>query len=150
MNNTAYVLVYGSLRERMGNHRLIERVGKNLIKNDIIIPGYNMKDMGVFPGIIKGNNKIVCELYKTTEECIEGPFDMLEGYNKEDPKRSFYLRKLIDLPDKVKDGEVTVTKAYIYELNQEDADEGNRYSSLNDVPKDEDNIQDWTEYKLSK
>ena len=150
MNNTAYVLVYGSLRKRMGNHRLIERVGKNLIKNDIIIPGYNMKDMGVFPGIIRGNNKIVCELYKTTEECIEGPFDMLEGYNKENPKRSFYLRKLIDLPDKVKDGEVTVTKAYIYELNQEDADEGNRYSSLHDVPKDEDNIQDWTEYKLSK
>ena len=150
MNNTAYVLVYGSLRERMSNHRLIERVGKNLIKNDIIIPGYNMKDMGAFPGIIRGNNKIVCELYKTTEECIEGPFDMLEGYNKENPKRSFYLRKLIDLPDKVKDGEVTVTKAYIYELNQEDADEGNRYSSLNDVPKDEDNIQDWTEYKLSK
>ena len=150
MNNIAYVLVYGSLRERMENHRLIERVGKNLIKNDIIIPGYNMKDMGAFPGIIKGNNKIVCELYKTTEECIEGPFDMLEGYNKEDPKRSFYLRKLIDLPDKVKDGEVIVTKAYIYELNQEDADEGNRYSSLHDVPKDEDNIQDWTEYKLSK
>ena len=82
MNNIAYVLVYGSLRERMGNHRLIERVGKNLIKNDIIIPGYNMKDMGAFPGIIKGDNKIVCELYKTTEECIEGPFDMLEGYNK--------------------------------------------------------------------
>lgn len=150
MNNIAYVLVYGSLRERMSNHRLIERVGKNLVKKDIIIPGYNMKDMGAFPGIIKGDNKIVCELYKTTEECIEGPFDMLEGYNKENPKRSFYLRKLIDLPDKVKDGEVTVTKAYIYELNQEDADEGNRYSSLHDVPKDEDNIQDWTEYKLSK
>lgn len=150
MNNIAYVLAYGSLRERMGNHRLIERVGKNLIKNDIIIPGYNMKDMGAFPGIIKGNNKIVCELYKTTEECIKGPFDMLEGYNKKDPKRSFYLRKLIDLPDKVEDGEVTVTKAYIYELNQEDTDEGNRYSSLHDVPKDEDNIQDWTEYKLNK
>ena len=134
----------------MGNHRLIVRVGKNLIKNDIIIPGYNMKDMGAFPGIVKGNNKIVCELYKTTEECIEGPFDMLEGYNKEDPKRSFYLRKLIDLPDPVEDKGVTITKAYIYELNQEDADEGNRYSSLHDVPKDEDNIQDWTEYKLSK
>lgn len=150
MNNIAYVLVYGSLREGMGNHRLIVRVGKNLIKNDIIIPGYNMKDMGAFPGIVKGNNKIVCELYKTTEECIEGPFDMLEGYNKEDPKRSFYLRKLIDLPDPVEDEGTTVTKAYIYELNQEDTDEGDRYSSLHDVPKDEDNIQDWTEYKLSK
>lgn len=150
MNNTAYILVYGSLREKMSNHRLIERVGKNLIKNNIIISGYNMKDMGAFPGIIKGDNKIVCELYKTTEECVENQFDMLEGYNKENPKSSFYLRKLIDLPNPVQDEENIIDQAYIYELNQEDADERSRYSSLYDVPKDEDNIQDWTKYKLRK
>ena len=78
MNNKEYVLVYGSLRERMYNHRLIERIGKKLIANNIVIEGYTMKDLGAFPGIIKGDNKILCELYETTKEDIERSFDRLE------------------------------------------------------------------------
>lgn len=152
MNNKEYVLVYGSLREKMYNHRLIERIGKKLIANNIIIDGYTMKDLGAFPGLIKGDNKILCELYETTKDDIEKSFDRLEGYDRFNPKRSFYIREYVDLPNKIKVDDKEISKAYIYSLNQNsDITENNeRYHSLDNVTKNEDGIQDWVKYKLRK
>ena len=149
MKNKEYVLVYGSLRERMYNHRLIERIGKKLIANNIVIEGYTMKDLGAFPGIVKGDNKILCELYETTKEDIERSFDRLEGYDRLNPKRSFYIREYIDLPNKIKVDDKEISKAYIYSLN-EDIESNERYHSFDDITKNEDGIQDWVKYKLGK
>lgn len=152
MNNKEYVLVYGSLRERMYNHDLIKCIGKKLIANNIVIEGYTMKDLGPFPGIIKGNNKILCELYETTKDHIERSFDRLEGYNKLNPKESFYIREYIDLPNKIKVDDKEISKAYIYSLNEDsDIPENNeRYPLLDDVTKNEDGVQDWVKYRLRK
>lgn len=149
MNNKEYVLVYGSLREKMYNHRLIERIGKKLIANKIVIEGYTMKDLGAFPGIIKGDNKILCELYETTKDHIERSFDRLEGYDRLNPKRSFYIREYIDLSNKIKVDDKEISKAYIYSLNEYN-ENNERYHSLDDVTKNEDGIQDWVKYRLKK
>lgn len=92
------VAVYGSLREGMHNHRLLERGDAKLIGEFKTKPEYTMFSLGSFPGVSKkGKSSIVLEVYEVDDDTLEN-LDSLEGYRKNNPKESFYIREVIDTP----------------------------------------------------
>jgi gamma-glutamylcyclotransferase (GGCT)/AIG2-like uncharacterized protein YtfP len=80
------VVVYGSLRRGMGNHRLLER--SELLSTEVIQANYDMLDMGSYPGLVRSEepNDIVVEVYSVTPETFTD-IEHLEGYP------SFYNRE---------------------------------------------------------
>lgn len=74
------VAVYGSLREGLGNHRLIESCEKLSTER---LHGFKMNDLGYFPAAFSTNNpedSIVIEIYKVDEDQTKESLDALEGY----------------------------------------------------------------------
>ena len=83
------VAVYGSLRQGMGNHRLLES-SKFLGKDKL--DGFIMYSLGGFPCIrtvFPEGNTITVEVYEVDDETFRR-LDILEGYP------SFYDRKKVD------------------------------------------------------
>jgi gamma-glutamylaminecyclotransferase len=92
MSEKHRVLVYGTLREGQGNHRLIEP--SPLIRTVTLSEGYCMVDVGYFPGLIRCDNKneVTLELYEVSS-CQLKDMDWLEGHP------DFYTRTEIELDD---------------------------------------------------
>lgn len=79
------VAVYGSLRQRMGNHRLLT-TSKYL--GTTVVDGWDLYDLGAFPAITPGELPLTVEVYEV-DDVVFASLDRLEGYP------SFYDRKLI-------------------------------------------------------
>lgn len=94
------IAVYGSLRQNMGNHRLIESA-KKIATETVSLP-FVMFDLGGFPGLVpvNENNDMVVEVYEVSPDIYKR-VERLEGYP------SFYDRQVI---------ETTVGAADIYYL----------------------------------
>lgn len=108
------VLVYGTLRQGHYNHRVLGSEATLLREEEV--PGYKMLHLGGFPGVVKdleGGSSIKCELYEIADANDFRSVDRLEGFNEDDPERSFYRRERIDLED---------GPAWLYEYNTEDTD----------------------------
>lgn len=91
---THTVAVYGSLRQGLGNHRLLE--SSELIGTYGVLLPYTMLDLGSFPGIVHNkwkNNPLTVELYEVDDDVMED-LDFLEGYP------SFYNREQVMIEDK--------------------------------------------------
>jgi gamma-glutamylcyclotransferase (GGCT)/AIG2-like uncharacterized protein YtfP len=69
------VFVYGTLKKGYRNHRLLE--GSNYI-GEGKISGYDLYDLGSFPGIIRGKGEVVGEIYEIDQETLKR-VDMLES-----------------------------------------------------------------------
>ena len=67
MNNT-YVFVYGTLMKNYRNHGYLET---STYIGDGSIEGYEIYDLGRYPGIIKGSGIVFGEVYQVTEETEE-------------------------------------------------------------------------------
>jgi len=93
------VFVYGTLKVGHSNNDLIEH--GNFIGKDGIL-GWEMKDLGPFPAIIKGNKHIIGEVWEINNLEM---LDMLEGYP------SFYNREEID---------THYGKAWVYYIDTKD------------------------------
>lgn len=77
-NEVTYVAVYGTLRQGLGNHRLINKdpICEAVFSNKI------MKSLGAFPFVqhtADSNDKIVAEVYALTPEEL-ADCDRLEGH----------------------------------------------------------------------
>lgn len=100
--------VYGSLREGLGNHRVL---GESKRQDDGVIPfGFRMRSMGGFPAIYhagaQDETPITVEVYEVSSEDVAQRLDWLEGYP------NFYDRKVIKLAD----GRV----GWVYFIHRED------------------------------
>lgn len=83
------VAVYGSLREGMGNHRVL---GGSTMVGKATVGGFDMFSLGGYPYCVPDKTgEIVVEVYQVSEEVGQS-LDALEGYP------SFYDRKLISTP----------------------------------------------------
>jgi gamma-glutamylaminecyclotransferase len=72
------IVVYGSLRKGLGNHRLLE--GSPFLGNVLTDPSYTMIHMGGFPGVIaQGNTAIRGEMYEVDQETLQD-LDRLESH----------------------------------------------------------------------
>lgn len=87
MKKNDLVAVYGTLMSGFGNHRILSN--SNFLGNDTI-NGFNMHDIGWFPGIIKGEDKISAEIYQIDSEETVQQLDYLEGYP------NLYTREQVD------------------------------------------------------
>lgn len=90
------VAVYGSLRQGLHNHRLLE--GDTYIGQFETEPIYSLIDLGSYPGLLKnGNTPIIMEVYEVDAEKLSR-LDSLEGYRGKDVPSNFYNREKIDSP----------------------------------------------------
>lgn len=96
---THLVAVYGSLLSGLGNHSVMKRAEGKLVGEFTTPAEYTMVSLGGFPGLHKqGSTAIKVEVYEVKESGLKGPLDSLEGYNEDDPSRSFYIREKIQTP----------------------------------------------------
>jgi gamma-glutamylaminecyclotransferase len=88
------VFVYGSLRKGFGNHRLLAVPGARLIMaKSRTEPGYELRDLGAFPGMVRGGaGAVIGEVYEVDEATLAA-LDRLEGHPR------FYTRSRIALRD---------------------------------------------------
>lgn len=94
------LFVYGTLKQGYWNHNRLKKaifLGPAITKAE-----FTLASMGSFPAMIKGNKKVMGELYEITPE-IKDSCDSLEGHP------TFYRRTEIELED----GEKVET--YIYQ-----------------------------------
>lgn len=82
------VAVYGSLRQGMGNHRVL---GDSPLLGQCRVTGFEMFSLGGFPFVRHGDGEITIEVYAVNEHTSMR-LDNLEGYP------SFYNRALIWTP----------------------------------------------------
>ena len=78
------------------------------------IEGYDLFDLGSFPGIKPGNGKVIGELheYRNPEEVTKN-MDRIEGYQPE-LKDGMYLRRRVSV--KTEDGKIKETNIYVFNL----------------------------------
>ena len=97
-----YVFVYGTLMKNQRNHGYLEEA---IYIGDGVIDGYQMYDLGRYPGIVEGEGTVLGEVYQVTEE-IEKRLDYLEE------EGTLYLKK----PEMVllDDGQTVLAMVYVY------------------------------------
>ena len=96
--------VYGTLMAGESNHNYYLRNRECIGKASVT--GFDMYDIGSFPGIVPGAGVVKGELYEITDEDLEN-FDYLEG------EGDLYIRKCV--PAAADSGEVLF--AHVYEYN---------------------------------
>lgn len=103
------VFVYGTLTKGMGNHQLLKSayfLGEGVIKGVLYDLPYG------FPGVIEGNGVVRGEVYIVNDYTLS-QLDKLEGYFKDSPQNSLYLRKIAEI--KMDDG--SIIEGYYYQFN---------------------------------
>lgn len=110
------IFVYGTLREGFFNFDRILK-GRTTDIKPATLEGYDMLNLGAFPGIITGDNVVHGELisinpnvYLQTLQIL----DKLEGYDPSQKGKSLYHREIQRV--KLEDG--TVADAYVYIYNR--------------------------------
>ena len=101
--STHNVFVYGTLLKGEANHNYY-LCGSTCI-GKATISGYEMYDIGAFPGIVPGEGTIPGELYAVDDETMEN-LDYLEG------EGSLYIRESV--PVTMSTGETTNAWIYVY------------------------------------
>ena len=102
------VFVYGTLLKGLKRWPILAHssyMGLAMIRAELF-------DLGYFPGIKEGDNTVVGELYEISHEVL-GQLDLIEGYDKDKPKDSFYLREEVPA-QKFSDGSFVKACCYIY------------------------------------
>ncbi len=89
------VFVYGTLKKGKGNH------GRIFSGYDIkITPAWTygkLYDLGWYPALTQGNNKVYGELIEFDDPEILMKIDMLEGYSGKESSFNFYERREIQV-----------------------------------------------------
>lgn len=93
------IFVYGTLMKNMRNHYYLE---DSTYMGETEISGYEMYDLGYYPGIVKGNGIIKGEVYEVTEDVMK-KIDILEN------EGNLYLKK---------EENTLFGKVYIYVYNK--------------------------------
>lgn len=97
------VFVYGTLLEGEGNHSYYLQGSR--CKGKAAVSGYEMYDIGAFPGIVPGAGSIPGEVYEVDYETLQN-LDYLEG------EGSLYIRKSAHV--KMADGKACYAWIYVY------------------------------------
>lgn len=121
MSDKVFVATYGSLRRNMQNFRVNERAGGSFYGHGATVKDFDLFRYGgaYFPSVSLAHSEsgkpVVVDVFETTQGGLEGPYDMLEGYNPKNPADGFYVRTQIEV--KLESGEVV--NAWIYHIDEE-------------------------------
>lgn len=113
------VATYGSLRQRMGNAHVngyadAEYVGKGKTVGKFDLFQYCHAFPSVSLAHHDSDTQVVVDVYRTTQEGLEGPYDRLEGCRYGNLPGSFYYR--YEVPVVLDSGEEV--KCWIYAINE--------------------------------
>ena len=81
------LFVYGILKDILGNEEGAEYVADHTIEE-----GYKMYNLGMFPGVIKGEGSVSGKVFRVTDELL-AQCDRIEG------TPHLYVRDTIETPD---------------------------------------------------
>ena len=104
-------VLYGSLmrgldgRERSGIGEGLRYVGPCIVLGELY-------DLGHYPGLLPGSDRIVAELHALRDASIVHLLDAFEGFEPAAPNESLYLRERVSLVDPPN------TRAWIYFYNE--------------------------------
>ena len=104
-----HIFVYGILKKAGGAGDMMsgsEFVSDAKVKGDL----YNL---GSYPGLRHGDGVVTGEVYKIKDECLLNQLDRWEGYHKDKPEYSMYLREQVDLI------EPKGVRAWVYVYNRD-------------------------------
>lgn len=104
------IFVYGTLMRGKSNHDSF--LGDSCFLGNGKIDGYEMYDLGSFPGIIKGEGKVSGEVYAVTDAELKA-IDRLEG------EGSLYRKVRTEV--RMEDGDLLAADAYVYLHSVENA-----------------------------
>jgi len=126
MSNTEHFFVYGTLKE--GGHFAPEFDPFRVRSERAKLRGFNLFNLGWFPGIVEGAGEVVGELhtYEKPDE-VQGRMDRIEGYSEKNEEGSLFLRKRVTVVV-AETGERVTCNAYIFNKgvpeNAEKIDDG--------------------------
>lgn len=102
--------VYGTLK--VGGHFAKQFDDHRVSSIKAEVEGYDLFNLGSFPGIKPGSGKVIGELHEYREpERVTKAMDSIEGYQP-DLNDGMYLRRRV--PVKTEDGKVVEANIYIY------------------------------------
>lgn len=112
-NKTKHFFVYGTLKEggELSDSSGIANLRVKVV--DAKITGFDMFDLGWFPGILPGEGIVNGELHEYKKpETVTSILDSIEGYREADKDNSLYLRKEIDV--ETDDGKTVKASIYVF------------------------------------
>lgn len=101
--NERYVFVYGTLMKGQKNHDAFLKEGQYIGAGTI--EGYDIYDLGYYPGIIVGTDKVIGEVYRVDEDT-ERTLDRLED------EGSLFIKTPVNV--RMDDGANCASVAYVY------------------------------------
>jgi gamma-glutamylcyclotransferase (GGCT)/AIG2-like uncharacterized protein YtfP len=124
MSETGFFFVYGTLKE--GGH-FAEGFNEFRVRSDKAnLQGYNLYDLGWFPGIVPGSGKVIGELHEyENPDTVLKVMDRIEGYTGR-PVDSLFIRKLVTVTVN-ETGEKVTCNAYV--LNGEPSSSAKKIDS---------------------
>jgi gamma-glutamylcyclotransferase (GGCT)/AIG2-like uncharacterized protein YtfP len=98
--NKVLFCVYGTLKAKYGNNRLLKADGVSFKGTFVTEPKFTMVSCGGFPAVhCEGNTSIECELYEVTNPEVIHRVYSLEGYSgKQGAPNNWYDVEEIDTP----------------------------------------------------
>lgn len=100
--NKIYAFVYGTLMKNQRNHEYLKEA---IYIGDGTLNGYEMYDLGRYPGIVEGKGEVLGEVYQVTRE-IEKQLDYLEE------EGTLYIKKLEKI--RLSNGQTLEAIVYVY------------------------------------
>lgn len=86
--NNNYLFVYGTLKRGRVRHEILIEENAEFV-DEAVLEGYNLYDIGYYPGIVEGSGKVYGEVYKVSDKLIE-ILDAIEGV-----ERNLFKRKIL-------------------------------------------------------
>lgn len=110
VSKTYVVFVYGSLKKGFHNHQLLSGNDATFLgEAESTAPAYAMLDLGSFPGLIEGDQRVKGELYEVNQYTMDN-LDALEGHPY------MYERKLARF--KMEGHKIKEAWVYMYKANR--------------------------------
>ena len=101
----AFVFVYGTLLKGRSNYARFLAPADPVMRGEI--KGFEMYDLGAFPGVVKGNGTVKGEVYRVTKAELER-IDRLEG------EGSLYVKELVTVKGYLTEDNDLSAYVYIY------------------------------------
>lgn len=105
------IFVYGTLK--VGGPLASSFDDSRVSSEKAVLRGYDMYDIGNFPGIVPGEGAVSGELHKYKGKLVRGIMDSIEGYYADAPEKSLYLRREVEV--ETENGSQT---AFVYVFNK--------------------------------
>lgn len=109
--NTEFFFVYGTLKE--GGHFAEQFDAFRLNAKAAEVTGFDLYNLGWFPGVKPGAGKVLGELHEYCEKnLVREMMDRIEGYSEKNPERSLFRRQRVEV--KTEDGQHVEANMYVF------------------------------------